>query len=197
MLGVALSPDGNFLLTASRDKTVKVWDLVAKESVLTYADHQQPVYGVVVKQNSPTAAVGYSGGDDKSVRSWNFTIAVTKDKEGKEIRQPEGKQRSAMGGHSGAVLKVALHPSKPILVSCSADKSVRIWNADNGAAAKTLAGNTDDVFAVAISPDANLVASGSYNGEVRIWKVADGAPVKNFNATPGLPQAAAPPPPKK
>ena len=96
-----------------------------------------------------------------------------------------------MGGHGGAVLKVALHPSKPILVSCGADNSVRIWNADNGAAARTLAGHTDQVFAVAISPDATLVAAGSYNGEVRVWKVADGAAVKSFNASPGLPQAAA------
>jgi WD40 repeat protein len=193
VLGVALSPDGHFLWTASRDKTVKVWDLLAKESVITYADHQQPVYGVVVQQKSPTDAVGYSGGDDKNVRSWNFKIAVTKDKEGKEIRQPEGKQRAAMGGHSGAVLKVALHPTKPILVSCGADNNVMLWNADNGARGRALAGLTDQVFAVAISPDANLVAAGSYNGEVRIWKVADGALVKNFNASPGLPTAAAPP----
>ncbi len=190
VLGVALSPDGHYLWTASRDKTVKVWDLQGKESVITYADHQQPVYGVVVKQTSPTAAVGYSGGDDKNVRSWNFTITVTKDKDGKETRQPEGKQRAAMGGHSGAVLKVAMHPSQPILVSCGADNSVRIWNADNGAATRALAGLTDQAFAVAISPDANLVAAGSYNGEVRVWKVADGMLVKDFNASPGLPQAA-------
>ncbi|HMC66596.1 MAG TPA: hypothetical protein VKI65_16805, partial [Gemmataceae bacterium] len=89
------------------------------------------------------------------------------------------------------VLKIAHHPKQPLLVTCGADDSVRIWNADSGAAVRALAGHTDQVFAVAISPDGNLIASGSYNGEVKVWKVADGAVVKAFNATPGLPQPAA------
>src|SRR5207253_7336434 len=49
VFGVAFSPDGKFLLTCSRDKTAKVWDLTAKESVLTFPDHQNSVYGVAVK----------------------------------------------------------------------------------------------------------------------------------------------------
>ena len=40
VFGVAFSPDGKHLLTCSRDKTAKVWDLTTKESVLTFPDHQ-------------------------------------------------------------------------------------------------------------------------------------------------------------
>ncbi len=74
---------------------------------------------------------------------------------------------------------------------------MRVWNADNGAAVRTLAGHTDYVYAVAVSPDGNLVASGTFNGEVKIWKLADGTVLKAFNASPGLPVAAQPVPPKK
>jgi WD40 repeat protein len=45
VMSVSFSPDGKQLYTGSRDKTAKVWDLAAKESVLTFPDHQQPVTG--------------------------------------------------------------------------------------------------------------------------------------------------------
>src|SRR5215813_8074584 len=51
VLGVVLAADGKHLLTCSRDKTAKVWDLSTKESVLTFPDHQSPVYGVAVKSD--------------------------------------------------------------------------------------------------------------------------------------------------
>ena len=59
VFGVALAPPapGPFwwawqgarqLLTCSRDKTAKVWDLNARESVVTFPTHQNAVYGVAV-----------------------------------------------------------------------------------------------------------------------------------------------------
>jgi hypothetical protein len=168
VLAIALAADGKHLLTASRDKTAKVWDLAAKESVMTFPDHQAPVYGVAVKGDSK---VGYSAGEDKQVRVWNAVA--------------EGKQVRAIGGHGDFVLKVIAHPKQPLLISGSADKTVRVWNADNGAAVKTLSGLTDQVFALALSPDGTQVAAGSYNGEVAVWTLADGKLVKQFNASPG------------
>src|SRR5207244_10535516 len=65
VFGVAFSPDGKHLLTCSRDKTAKVWDLATKESVLTFPDHQNSVYGVAVK---PDGKTGISVGEDTQVR---------------------------------------------------------------------------------------------------------------------------------
>jgi WD40 repeat protein len=181
VLGVAFTPDGKRLLTASRDKTAKVWDLAAKESVLTFPDHQNPVYAVAVKADGK---VGFSVGEDNQLRAWNAVA------EGKQIRNS--------GGHGRVINKLVAHPKQPLLITCSADQTVRLWNADNGAAVRTLSGHTDWVYAVAVSPDGSVIASGGYGGEVRIWKVADGSLVKAFNASPGLaPAAPAPAPMKK
>jgi hypothetical protein len=171
VFGVAFSPDGKFLHTSSRDKTAKVWDLGAKESLLTFPDHQNTVYAVAVKGDGKA---GYSVGEDNQLRMWS----VSGDKAGKPIR--------AVGAHGKAVLKLVPVPNKPQFLTCSADGSVKVWNAENLAAVRTLAGFTDHVYAVAASPDGSLVAAGAFNGELRVWKLSDGALVKAFNASPGL-----------
>ncbi len=168
VLGVALAPDGKHLLTCSRDKTAKVWDLAAKESVLTFPDHQNPVFGVAVTSDSK---MGFSTGLDRRVRMWNTT--------------GDGKQLKELGGHNDDILKLVAHPTMPIFVTTSADKTVKVWDEEKGTNTKTLNGLTDHVFAAAISPDGALVAAGAYDGEVKIWKIADAAIVKGFNASPG------------
>jgi WD40 repeat protein len=172
VFGLAFAADGKHLLTCSRDKTAKVWDLSTKESVLTFPEHQNPVYGVAVK---PDGKIGVSVGEDSQVRFWNTT--------------GDGKQTRALGGHGKAIFRVIYHPKEPLLLTCSADGSVRVWNADKGQAVRTLTGNTDWTYALAVSPDGKLVASGSWNGEVRIWTISDGKQLQMFNASPGLQQA--------
>jgi WD40 repeat protein len=167
VLGCALSADGKYLVTAGRDKTAKVWDLKAKESVVTFPEHQNIVYGVAVKADG---SAGFSVGADKQLRTWKPS--------------GEGKQVKNAGGHGDDVFKVVAGPKDAVLATSSADKTVRLWDADLKAN-KTLSGLTDYVYAVAFSPDGALVAGGSYDGTVGVWTVADGKPVKIWNASPG------------
>jgi WD40 repeat protein len=168
--GVAFTPDGKRLLTSSRDKTAKVWDLGTKESVLTFPDHQVGVNGVAARADGK---VGFSVGEDNLLRMWNAT--------------GDGKQIRPLGGHAKPVFKIAYHADakNPLLATCSADGTVRLWNPNTGQALKALTGDTDWVYAVAISPDGKQVAAGGYAGEVRVWNVADGKEVKMFHASPG------------
>jgi hypothetical protein len=168
VLGVAISADDKYVLTAGRDKTAKVWDLKAKESVLTFPEHQAIVYGVAVK---PDGSVGYSVGADKTLRTWKPT--------------GEGKGLKNTGGHGDEVFKVVASPKAPVLFTASADKTVKSWDMEKMSGLKTFQGLSDFVYAVAISPDGKLVAAGAYDGEIRVWKVDDATLVKGFNASPG------------
>lgn len=169
VFAVAFMPDGKHLLTSSRDKTAKIWDLIAKESVVTFPEHQNTVYAVASKADGKQAV---SVGEDNQVRFWNTS--------------GDGKQVRVASGHSARVHRLAMHPTKPLFATCSADQTVRIWNADTGTPVQTLSGHTDWVYALAFSPDGNRLASGAYNGEVRIWDTSTGKLIVSFNASPGL-----------
>jgi len=174
ILGVVFTPDGKALVTASRDKTAKVWDIAAKESLVTFPDHQNIVNNVAI---TPDGKFGISAGEDNSIRVWQATDGA------KQI----GKLSKNLGGHTKAVFRLASYADakNPLLASCSADGTVKLWNPVAGTMLKSLPGLTDWVYAVAISKDGQLVAGGAANGEVRVWKTADGSQVSAFNATPG------------
>src|SRR5262249_324972 len=76
-------------------------------------------------------------------------------------------------GHTSFVRCVSWHPSGRLLASCSADGSVRLWDAASGAALATLQGHTNDVRAVAWHPGGTFLASASEDGTIRLWEVAD------------------------
>ncbi len=175
VLGVTFSPDGKKLLTASRDKTAKVWDLDKKEVTASFPDHQAAVYGVAMRADGKMAV---TVGADKMLRLWNAAA--------------DGKPFRAVGGHGDEIFKIVSHPAAVVLATASADKTVRLWKED-GNPLRTLTGLTDQVYALAISPDGSLVAGGAWDGEVRIWKLHDGKLAAAFNASPGYqPKAAKP-----
>ena len=60
------------------------------------------------------------------------------------------------------------------VLSCSVDKTVRIWNAVTGECEQTLEGHTDAVFSASFSPDGAKVVSGSADNTVRIWNAVKG-----------------------
>ena len=82
VLGCALTADGKYLVTAGRDKTAKVWDLKAKESVVTFPEHQNIVYGVAVKADGKA---GFSVGRGQAAAHLE---AERRGQAGEERRRP-------------------------------------------------------------------------------------------------------------
>lgn len=180
VLSVNFSPNGKYLVTASRDKSAKIWVIKTKESLVTFPGHQEYVFGAVMSRDNKQ---GISAGGDNQVRWWD---AVEKSKKlGKQIRNA--------GGHSKPIFDLVEHRegNKQTLATCSADGTVRLWNAANGQNLKTLSGLKDWVYSVAISPNGKLVAAGGYSGNIRLWNIANGKDILTFNASPGLTRTAA------
>lgn len=175
VLSVNFSPNGQYLVTASRDKSAKVWDLKAKESLVTFQGHGEIVWGAVMARDHKAAI---SAGSDKQIRYWDA----------EEKSKNLGKQTRNTGAHSLHIFKLVEYrdEKKQTLATCSADGTVKTWDAANGSALKTMSGAKDWVYSLAISPNGELVAAGGYAGTIHIWKMSDGSPVRDFIAAPGL-----------
>ncbi|KAJ3129538.1 hypothetical protein HK098_001014 [Nowakowskiella sp. JEL0407] len=71
-------------------------------------------------------------------------------------------------GHRSIVTDAKFLKDDSHLVSCSFDRTVKIWNSQNATCEKTLTGHTDAVTTCDVTPDSRIIASGSVDGTVRI-----------------------------
>jgi len=72
-------------------------------------------------------------------------------------------------GHTDSVNAVATFPDGGRMVTCSGDKTLRLWDLKNGVMLKKMEGHRTNVGAMAVSKDGKLIASGDGNGELIAW----------------------------
>ena len=60
------------------------------------------------------------------------------------------------------------------LVSSSKDKTIKIWDLENGDILKTLEGHTDTVVSLSLSYDQQILISGGLDLTLGVWNIATG-----------------------
>jgi len=83
-------------------------------------------------------------------------------------------------GHAMRVDGMAFSPDGTLLVSGSADNTVKLWDTASKREVRTLAGHAGGVKAVAFRPDGQWVASGGIDGNIKLWEVATGNQMRNM-----------------
>lgn len=103
-----ISPDGAFALSASWDRTLRLWNLSTGETTQTFVGHEGDVLSVSIAKNSRQIV---SASRDKTVKVWNVI----------------GTCMSTLRGHSDWVSSVRFSPSdSPVVVSAGWDKLVKV-----------------------------------------------------------------------
>jgi WD40 repeat protein len=84
-------------------------------------------------------------------------------------------------GHSSPVNSVIFSPDSRMLVSCSCDHTICLWDLVMGTVQKTIS-HSHTVYSVAFSPGGRLLASCS-DHKVRLWDVATGVLQQTFEGS--------------
>lgn len=88
----------------------------------------------------------------------------------------------ALRGHTGPILAVAYSPDGRRIVTGSADKTARVWDAETGQESFPLEGHTASVRSVGFSKDGQWIVTGSWDRTVRVWEAATGRPLRSIVA---------------
>jgi WD40 repeat protein len=148
------SPDGNQIVTASRDKTLKIWDVETGKCLAVLFGHESTVRAVAW---SPDGTKILSGSRDKTLKIWDaFTF--------KEITPP-------IEPALEWIRAVAWSPDSTRIVSSGDDCSCMTWNIQTGERIHTFEGHNKPVRAVAWSPDGTRLLSASDDTTLKIWDV--------------------------
>ena len=90
------------------------------------------------------------------------------------VADAEGAIRHRFEGHQLFVETLHWHPSKHLLLSCSADGTVRIWDADTKKEIRQLLGHEGHVYSASWNSEGTRVLSGGLpQDELRLWDVSD------------------------
>ena len=152
----AYSPDGQRIVSASHDTTLRIWDSTDGTPLSTLHGHIARVTSVAY---SPDGKEIVSASHDKTLIIWNAQT---------------GAKLHTLRGHDGWVTSADYSPDGQTIVSASADRTLRIWNAHNGAPLRTLSGHDSAVEYAVYSPNGQRIVSASADKTLRIWDARNG-----------------------
>jgi WD40 repeat protein/tetratricopeptide (TPR) repeat protein len=155
----AFSPDGRRLLTASADKTARVWDATTGQPLTPPLKHEGTVHHAAF---SPDGRRVLTASEDQTARLWDATT-------GEPVAPPMR--------HESPVLRATFSPNGRRLVTAAWDGTARVWDAPTGQPLTPPLKHGSTVSHAGFSPDGRHVVTASLDGTARVWDAATGQPI--------------------
>lgn len=167
-------------VSASADKTLALWKLdvavyearvgegLVSEGRASSCDSGTQACGDPQRPRGVLAAV-LSAGDNTEAEKKIDKVVVT------------AGRVATLGGHKLAVYSGVLSACGQLVVSGSADGTVKVWSTKTCLAVRSLSGHKDAVMGVDVSHDSSLLLSASQDNTLRIWAANTGKVLKVLN----------------
>jgi WD40 repeat protein len=176
---VAYSPKGHYVLTASDDGTVLVWDTSTWKALPWRLDPHtvegEEDAGLILDASfDPTEKYIATAQVNGTVHLWDVST-------GKSVR--------VIKAHKGSVLSVAFNTEGDLIVTGSDDNTAQV-RTTAGKKIFTLSGHTRPVIYAEFSNDGKFIVTTSLDGTVRVWEREKGALVTVFDEIIDTPRSA-------
>jgi len=162
---ISFSPDGKFIASGSKDKTVKLWNRDGSEKKPALQGNYENEFTSVAF--SPDSQIIAAGNKDSKIYLWHLNGTLIK----------------TLTGHRDWVTNIRFSPDGKTIVSASRDNTVTLWKID-GTQKEKLKGHTSTVNIVRFSPDGQMIASASEDGTIKLWSL-EGKQLQSINS-PGV-----------
>ena len=150
------SPDGTRILTASSDKTARLWDAQTGIEITQLQGHQA---GVNDARFSPNGMLIITISDDRTAHLWDARI---------------GTPLAILRSHENWIACAQFSPDGTRIVTGGGDNTARFWDAQSGVPLMVLKGHEAWVRSARFSPDGKLVLTASDDRTARLWEVRSG-----------------------
>lgn len=190
VMALAVSPDGKWLVSASKDRTARVWSVAERRCIATCTGHTEALGAIAISQKIANFSMGsaffVSGSSDKTLKMWSLKSLSGLYAGGKKQDSMSVTTLAAVRAHDKDVNALAVSPNDRFIASASQDKLIKIWHAQtsNGSSRLSLAGtcrgHKRGVWSIEFSPVDQCLASASGDKTVKIWSMKDFTCLKTF-----------------
>jgi WD40 repeat protein/DNA-binding winged helix-turn-helix (wHTH) protein len=198
VISVSPSRNGDRVVTASADKTIRIWNPSDGSQIFVLSGHTDRVNNAVF---SPDGRFIVSSSNDKTAIIWdvedrkplrilegnqsivnnavfnqNGSLVLTAggDKTARVWDTKSGKGTLVLTGHLDALNGAAFSPDGKQIATASKDKTANLYLASTGQVLRVLTGHAGSVLNVSFSPDGKRVATCSADRTSRVWDVVSG-----------------------
>lgn len=160
---LAITSDNQYLLTTSWDQYLRLWNLKTGNEEDALAPSEQ---GIVTLSVSKTNYQDYgiaTGSLDQNVKIWSLREDKNKSK--------RFSLEHTLSLHNGAISSLAIASHSKILLSGSADQTLKQWDLETGRLLASSFDETGAINAIAVDETEQYIAIGGGDGVITLWEL--------------------------